>query len=225
MGKCLNCGVYINDPVSICPLCKCIVEQEGEQDKMLYPFLDAEKVIKKMQLALNFYLFGAIATELILLVIKLMTDAANFYWLMLLVGAFLVYGFITLKVSIQMHTGYRFKMFLQALLGWAVLFVIDLFSGWGGWSLNYIWPAVCILMDAAILVLMLVNSRNWQSYIPLQLFIIAFCVLPFVLYHFGLVTNMLMGLIAMLVAILMFVGTMIVGGRRARTELYRRFHV
>lgn len=225
MNKCVNCGVYIKDPVSVCPLCKCIVEQEGEQSEMLYPFLDAEKVIKKMQLALNFYLFGAIATELILLAIKLLADAENFYWLMLLVGAFLVYGYITLKVSIQMHTGYRFKMFLQALLGWAVLFVIDLFSGWGGWSLNYIWPAVCILMNIAIMVLMLVNSRNWQSYIPLQIFIIAFCVLPFVLYHFGLVTNILLGIIAMLIAILMFAGTMIVGGRRARTELYRRFHV
>ncbi len=225
MGKCENCGVYIKDPVGVCPLCKCTVDVDGGEGEMLYPFLDAEKVIKKMQLALNIYLFGAIATELILFAVKIMTGAPNFYWLMLLVGAFLVYGYITLKVSIQMHTGYRFKMFLQSFLGWAVLFVIDIFSGWGGWSINYVWPAVCILMDIAIVVLMMVNSRNWQSYIPLQLFIIAFCVLPFVLYHFGFVTHMFMGLLAMLIAILVFVGTLVVGGRRARTELYRRFHV
>ncbi|MCD8217130.1 MAG: DUF6320 domain-containing protein [Clostridiales bacterium] len=224
MSMCKNCGVQLRDPVPICPLCKCIVEQgEGEELSRIYPYLDAERGIKKMQLAMSIYLFAAIAAEAILCVINYMIDGPA-AWL-ILIAAFLIYGYITLKVSIQMHTGYRLKMFLQILLGVAVLFVIDLETGFGGWSLNYVLPAAYILVDVTIIILMLVNNRNWQSYIPLQILDIVFCIIPFVLYHFRIVTNLIMPLIAIIIAGLTFAGTLIVGGQRARSELYRRFHV
>ncbi|MCD8365311.1 MAG: DUF6320 domain-containing protein [Clostridiales bacterium] len=224
MSMCRNCGVQLRDPVPVCPLCKCIVEQEeGEEMSQIYPYLYAERGIKKMQLALNIYLFAAIAAEVILCAIHFMIGGP--LGLLILIAAFLVYGFITLKVSIQMHTGYRLKMILQTLLGVAVLLVIDLETGFGGWSLNYVLPAAYILVDITIIVLMLVNNRNWQSYIPLQILDIVFCVIPFVLYHFYLVTNLIVPLIAIVIAGLTFAGTLIVGGKRARSELYRRFHV
>ncbi len=224
MSKCNNCGVQLRDPVPVCPLCKCIVEQgEGEEPSRIYPYLYAERGIKKMQLALNIYLFAAIATEVILCVINFAVGGSA-KWL-ILIAVFLAYGFATLKVSIQMHTGYRLKMILQTLLGVAVLFVIDLETGFADWSLNYVLPAAYILTDVVIIILMLVNTRNWQSYIPLQILDIAFCVIPFALYYFRIVTNLIVPLIAMITAGLTFAGTLIVGGQRARSELYRRFHV
>jgi len=224
MNKCKNCGVQLRDPVPICPLCKCIVEQgEGEALSRIYPYLYAERGIKKMQVVMNIYLFAAIAAEVILCVIDYMAGGPV-GWL-ILIAAFLAYGFITLKVSIQMHTGYRLKMILQTLLGVAVLFVIDLETGFVGWSLNYVLPAAAILVDVIIIFLMLVNNRNWQSYIPLQILDIVYCVIPFVLYRFQVVTSLIVPLAAMVIAVLTFVGTVIVGGQRARSELYRRFHV
>lgn len=224
MSKCWNCGVQLRDPVPVCPLCKCIVErEEGENLRQIYPYPYTERGIKKIQMALNIYLFAAIATEVILIVINYVLGGPA-QWL-ILIAAFLAYGYVTLKVSIQMRTGYQLKMVLQTLLGVAVLFVIDLETGFGGWSLNYVLPAAYILTDVVIVILMFVNNRNWQSYIPLQIFDIACCVIPFVLYHFHFVTNLIMAIIATLVAVLTFAGTILVGGKRARDELYRRFHV
>lgn len=224
MSKCWNCGLQLKDPVNVCPLCKCIVEpMPGEELQKTYPFLHAEKGIKKMQMALNIYIFAAIVAELILLGINYAVKG-NPGWV-IMIGAFLVYGFVTLKVSIQMHTGYRLKMIMQTLLGVAVLVLIDTQTGFYGWSLNYVLPAAFVLMDLAVVILMIVNNRNWQSYIPLQLLIIALCVIPIVLYHMDIVSSLAAGIFAMVCAILTFVGTVIVGGKRARAELYRRFHV
>ena len=39
MSKCWNCGVQLLDPVSVCPLCKCIVEPtEDEASRQIYPY-------------------------------------------------------------------------------------------------------------------------------------------------------------------------------------------
>ncbi|MCD8232152.1 MAG: DUF6320 domain-containing protein [Clostridiales bacterium] len=224
MSKCWNCGVQLRDPVPVCPLCKCIVErEEGDDLRQIYPYPYAERGIKKMQLALNIYLFTAIAAELILGIIHFVKGGPS-GWL-ILIAAFLVYGYITLKVSIQMHTGHQLKIILQSLLGVAVLFVIDLENGFNGWSLNYVLPAAFVLTDVVVIILMCVNNRNWQSYIPLQIFNIACCVIPFVLYYLQFVTNLIVPVAAMVTAVLTFAGTLIVGGKRARDELYRRFHV
>lgn len=224
MSKCWNCGVQIMDPVDICPLCKCMVERTQDREEVqTYPYLDAERGIRKIQWALNIYSFCAIAAEMVLIGLVLWTGSGP--RLPILLASFLAYGFLTLKVSIQMSTGYRLKMMMQTLLGIAVVFVIDMETGFRGWSLNFVMPGVFLLLDAVLLVLMLVNNRNWQSYIPMQLFVIALCVIPFVCYTYGFVTQLVVASIAMVVSLLFFLGTLIIGGRRARTELYRRFHM
>jgi hypothetical protein len=222
MNKCINCGVEFVDPTSICPLCKCVTENDGDlMRKPTYPRTDKE--MKKIQIALNIYTFVAIVAEVLFVLIDLKTGD-NFWWSIML-GAFLVYGFITLKFSVQKHIGYQFKMLLQTLLGVSVLVLIDYLLGFHRWSLNYVLPSAFILIDVSVIVLMIVNNRNWQSYIPMQILIIVLSIIPFILRFFRISTDSILCLISLLVAILVFVGTMVVGGKRARAELYRRFHV
>ncbi len=224
MSKCWNCGIELNDPHHVCPLCKCIVERdERKETEQNYPYLDAERGIRKMQRALNIYLYPPLGVVGFLCVIYFMADG-RWGW-RILIGVFLVGGYLTLRVLIQMHAAYRLKMILLAMLGEAVLLAIDIETGFAGWSLNYVLPAVFILMDLMIIFLMIVNNREWQSYISLQILIIALCCIQFVLYYMGLITHLSGGVVSLVAAILFFVGTLIVGGNRARSELYRRFHV
>ena len=115
-----------------------------------------------MQRALSIYLFAAIVAEAILIGINAAVGGKP-GWVIIMAGLF-AYGYVTLKVSIQMHIGYRLKMILQTLLGVAVLLLIDLETGFHGWSLDYVLPGSLILMDAAIVILMIANRRNWQSW-------------------------------------------------------------
>ncbi len=224
MSKCSNCGIEILDPSGLCPLCKCVTEENGEErEKWIYPYVSAEKGIRKIQRALNIYLVAAIAAEVILCFADI-AAGGSVGWV-ILIGIFLAYGYLTLKVSISMNTGYRLIVFLQAVLGVAVLLAIDMVSGFRGWSLTYVIPAACMLTDLGVVVMMIVNNRDWQSYIMFQIVILAFSVLPLVLYGLGLVSHPVVPVIGLTVAALVFVGTLVIGGRRAREELIRRFHI
>ena len=103
--------------------------------------------------------------------------------------------------------------------------LIDFVIGFHGWSFNFALPGIILLADAGILVLMIVDAGNWQNYILLQLFALCLSVILVLLAIPKLVTNLLLPIIALLVTLLLFLGTWIVGGRRSKMELKRRFHI
>ena len=107
----------------------------------------------------------------------------------------------------------------------AVLWGIDYLTGNRGWALSIVFPSAIVLVDIGILILMVVNSRNWQSYMMLQIFTILLSIIPLVLIGAGIIKWKYMALIAMGISLFIFLGTLIIGDKRARNELKRRFHV
>jgi len=81
------------------------------------------------------------------------------------------------------------------------------------------------VVDVLIIILMIWNRRNWQSYLMWQISMIVFSVVPAVLYWLGLEHNAYMALMPLVVSVFLFLGTVMIGGRRATQELYRRFHI
>ncbi|MCR4674082.1 MAG: zinc ribbon domain-containing protein, partial [Lachnospiraceae bacterium] len=102
---------------------------------------------------------------------------------------------------------------------------IDVMLGFHRWSLNYVLPGGLILMDVALIFLRLINRRNWQSYMAQQLLVIGLGVLPAIFILLGLITDPLVSVVAICESIVLFVITLIMGGRAARAELRRRFHI
>ena len=102
---------------------------------------------------------------------------------------------------------------------------VDIIVGYRGWSVNYVAPAAILLMDLAVLILMLVNVANWQSYILLQIMTVLLSGVMLILWRAGVVDRPVVTVAASAVSAVMFVGTIIFGDRRAKNELKRRFHV
>ena len=104
----------------------------------------------------------------------------------------------------------RFASYYKPYLG---LFALDMLC------------ALCIAaVDLAIGGCMIFNRRSWQSYMLWQLWM---ALLSFIPVHLFLVQRMHSPLLAFFPLILscaLFFGTLIIGDRRARTELRRRFH-
>jgi hypothetical membrane protein len=106
-----------------------------------------------------------------------------------------------------------------------MLVAIDILHGYNGWSVNYVFPSGIILVDAFILVVMAINYKNWQSYMLQQIFMILCSIAALVLCKIGIITSPILSIIAMNISLIIFLGTLILGGRRARVELMRRFHI
>ena len=71
---------------------------------------------------------------------------------------------------------------------------------------------------------MIINRRNWQSYMMVQIFTILLSLVPIILLALGVIHFQYMALTALAVSVFIFVGTLILGDERARSELKRRFH-
>lgn len=218
----MQCKIEVKDDTKICPLCHCVLEKESEEmETNMYP--DVKKKVNLLNLGIRIYAFLAIVAEIILVLINAYTFQGT--WWCIIAGGAMLYGFLTLRFTIYDTAGYKVKVILQTCFAIAFVFLLDYSTGYQGWSMNYVLPGALILIDVGIIVLMVVNYRNWQSYMVFQLFTILCSIAPLILYGVHIITDPRLGYVAVGFSILVFLGTLIVGGTRARSELKRRFHI
>lgn len=211
------------DQTDVCPLCKCVVEAEDEAAAAeRYP--DIRLKGRKLELIGRIVLFLDIVLGSLAVLVNYM-QKSNIWWSGIVVGG-LAYTLLILFFLIENeHAGYRSKALAGVACGTAYMVLIDYVLGFTHWSLNYALPAALIIVDAMIVVVMFVNIRNWQSYLLFQIFMVICSGVCVLLSLFRIIEKPLMSYVAFGLSIVMFLAAFIIGGRRARNELKRRFHV
>ena len=91
-------------------------------------------------------------------------------------------------------------------------------------GLDYLEPKKTLAVSKRTKGELFANRRNWQSYIIDQLTALLACGVVLVLMLLNIITFPYYAMGVQVFTILMFVGTMILGDRKAREELVRRFH-
>lgn len=220
MSKCLNCKIEILDETERCPLCQSILQQTDDLENM-YP--DVRIRLRRLDFFTRIYLFLSIIGEALLFAINI-THFNGIWWCMI-TGLILLYGYVVLRYAVLGQSGYRSKSIILTLLFVLSSVAIDLLTGYRGWSLDYILPAGIILMDIVIIICMIINRKNWQSYLMWQILMVLCSAIPILLYAIGIEKQMLLVVFPMASSLTLLLGTLILGGRRARTELKRRFHL
>ncbi len=222
MAKCRNCKIEILDETEYCPLCHSILDQTESLENM-YP--NIRPIMKKQVLFRRIYLFFAIVLESILFGINYLHSDRYEIWWSAITGLGLLYVYVVLRYAILGEAGHKGKVLLLSSIAVLSAVAIDLITGYQGWSVDYVVPAGILLVDGIILICMYVNRRNWQSYIMWQILMIFLSLIPIGLYHKGLEHNEILAFSPMSLSVAIFLGTMIIGDRRARVELKRRFHI
>ena len=220
MSRCKQCNVEILDETERCPLCHSVLEKTVEVENM-YP--NVRMITRRLALLSRIYLFVVILVEALLIYLNVLSDSEMFW--SAIPGLAMLYGYLVLRYAILGKSGYKGKIIVLTLIAILMVVAIDFVVGYRGWSVNYALPSAILLVDAGILILMCINRRNWQSYMMWQIFMILCSVVPLVLYAVGIVTAPILAVLAFAFSAALFLGTLIIGDRRARTELRRRFHV
>lgn len=221
MSKCRQCNVEITDNTQVCPLCRCVVELDQHMENR-YPNIRFRT--KKLHLAVRIFLFLSIIMEVLL--VYLNWKYYQGIWWSVITGAGFAYIYFVARFAVlNDNAGYRAKFLTLTFFGILYVILIDFIIGYHGWSVNFVLPGGLLFVDLAIVILMFVNRRNWQSYIILEIFMIFLSAIPLILMLFDIVTETFISGVAFAVSVLLFLGTLIIGDRRARMELKRRFHV
>lgn len=221
MSRCQKCNVIILDDTDRCPLCMHVLETGEQEGVNVYP--NAMGVNRWFRLLENLFLFVSIVTMCLLMFINYKMNP-DVLWSPV-VGLILIYVNTVLRMAILGKSGYMSKTLSLVILAVVMLLGIDYLTGYRGWSLDYVLPSGILIIDLALLILTLVNRRNWQSYMMAQIFAILLSLIPVGLRIGGIIKFPYLVWIAFAASFFLFLGTLIIGDRRARTELKRRFHI
>ncbi len=219
MSKCRNCNIEILDNSPRCPLCHSALEADGRAEPM-YP--DVRSPARKLALACRIYLFCALVLES-LLALMCITLKLRLLWC-IIPGLGLLYVYLLLRYALLGQSGYQAKTFVLTLMAVLMAVAADFAMGYRGWSVDYVLPLGIIFIDISVFVLIFVNRRGWQSYIIWEIFMLLCSLIPAGLYLAGLEHNICFAFLPLALSAYLFIGSMIIGGRRARQELKRRFH-
>ena len=210
----------ILDETERCPLCHSVLEKTVEVENM-YP--NVRTMTRRLALLSRIYLFVAILVEALLIYLNVLSDSEMFW--SAIPGLAMLYGYLVLRYAILGKSGYKGKIIVLTLIAILMVVAIDFVVGYRGWSVNYALPSAILLVDAGILILMCINRRNWQSYMMMQLFLVLMSVIAMILVAVKVIWFPYLAMGAMGASLFLFLGTLIIGDKRARTELKRRFHI
>jgi len=220
MKKCNFCNVIIKDDTGHCPLCGSVLEGT-EPGVDTYPNIMRKE--RTIAFIFRLMLFLSIVAIIICAVVNY-TTGTSVKW-SLTVAFSSLYILIVLYMFKKENSGYRARTFFISAFGILLVMLIDYLFGAKRWSVNYVFPGVIIGLNISVIILMIVNRRNWQSYILILFALVIISLVPLIMYWIDVVTKPYVSQIAFLLTLITTIGVLVLGGPRVKNELYRRFHI
>ena len=105
------------------------------------------------------------------------------------------------------------------------IMLVDFVLGYKGWSLGVGMPVIVLTLDAIIIVCMIINMQNWESYLLLQIFCVILGAVQMALYFTKVLQSPVLPWTSFLVSLILFTSSVVIGDRKARNELKRKFYI
>ncbi|MEE3393050.1 MAG: DUF6320 domain-containing protein [Lachnospiraceae bacterium] len=221
MLKCSHCGVVISDNTNECPLCHNIIGRPESDMTDRYPQIyERTSLIFRLKIFITYIL---ILLQTAAVVVNYYTyDHYSFRW-SLLSGAGVLYLLITLFVSFMTMSSHINKIFIQVVSALMICFAVDFFMGKQGWSLSLALPIAVMAQNAAILVFMIINYRNWPNYLMIQIFSVVLGAAALGLHIVGIIESPILVWCAFGSSVILYTLNLVITGRRGISELKRKF--
>lgn len=146
MRRCEDCGVQVAGTRGRCPLCGEPLEKVPGEEREIYPKVP---LLRKKYKKLLFPLFlFSIACCVAAGIVNLFFPQTGFWSLIVLCGV--LYLWSCLRTAVTKRGNLPKQLFLQTLFLSALLLLLDLLTGWRGWSAGY---GVPLLSTASMMAL------------------------------------------------------------------------
>ena len=186
-------------------------------------FPDHEEVVRKGRILLQWISFLCIALAVVSFVVnKTLTPNLNWFPLALAVAVstWVVFAVGFYKRHNPLKNGiWEMAVFSIGCVLW------DKFTGWHGWSLDFAFPILCMILMAASVMVSWIQKLKIQEYLIYHMMDGAISLLPLVFLGLGLVNNSFFSIICGGVSILFLAGQIIFKGKEMLAELQKKLHV
>lgn len=221
MLYCKNCGVSVTGSPDFCPLCQGKLDGMAETGN-LFPDIKPKK--NHFMTAIKIMIVVTVAAVFSCFAINyFQTDSLVGWWLYVAAGA--ASFWLPFAIAVQKRGNIAKCIIWATGVICPIELLWDVFTGFGGWSINYVFPITFCTAMAAMAVLARILHLHIEEYIYYLLIDLFFCIAPFVLLLCGALTTFLPTLICMATAAVSVTTLIVFNGKALKAEFLRRNHL
>lgn len=218
MKQCNACKVTIATPELLCPLCKGPLLPDNQGDcAPAYPTYRTPNYSFVKRLLLLLSVVGVSVCAFI----NIFFTHGIWWWLLAATGV--VYAWAVVLHAMRRGANGGGIILMQVVCACALSMLIDLETGWNGWSVTYLLPGIFCAGIIAIVVLIVCNRSNWAGYVLYQATLALCGFIPLALFFTGVSRSFWFALSPALLAAVSLLGLFLFGDRSIKNEFKRRF--
>lgn len=219
MLRCRKCNLDIDGNKERCPLCQS--KLTGEPSFEMFPpviekGIAAEFIIKIVS-------FAAIASTVICAVTDYLISGRLSWSVISVFG--IICAWLTTCVGIYYRKKILKNITWEMFLITAMSVIWDRFTGWLGWSLDFVLPCSCICAVTSIFIIAKVLRMNAREYILYLIIGGLYGMIPLICVLAGLVRINYPSVICSGASAIFMAALFIFRGRTTKDEFERRFHI
>lgn len=204
-------------PTSLCPLCASPLTETGGEQKSAYPRFESKAAYHFIKRLLFFL---SVVVAIVCIAVNYLTSADLWWWTLVVTA--LVYTWIAVPHEMRRGGNGGGKILMQVLCASALTVLIDMETGFYGWSLDYVVPVILCAGIVSVVLLIIVRPTNWVFYVLYQAILALFGFVPIVLYFTGLSHAHIPALIVALLSAASITGMLVFGDKSIKNEFRRR---
>ncbi|ERI98149.1 DUF6320 domain-containing protein [bacterium 210820-DFI.6.52] len=221
MKYCEQCKLTVTGQRSRCPLCQSVLRDEGEPYEEVFPVIPT--VYNRFQFFFKLLIFASAVLGIVSVVINLLLPQSGVWSLFVLGGIGCLWVF--LFIAVRKRNNIPKNILWQVAV--AILFCLlwDLFTGWHGWSVDYVVPSICVAAMAALAVTAKVFRLVVGDFLFYLLISVLFGILPVISILLGWVQVLYPSLICVGCSLVSLAAVLIFQGENMKREWRRRMHL
>jgi hypothetical protein len=221
MKTCEKCGVSVAGGFERCPLCQNALTGEARNEDEVFPFIPL--AINKHSLSFRLLLLGSAAAVIVSFIVNWMLPRSGFWSLFVILGVACVW--IGLLTAIRKRHNILKNLSYQVTIVSILSVLWDVFTGWHGWSVDYVIPIAFVSVMTATAILAHILKMPTETYMVYSVLLIVYGIIPAIFVLSGLSANVYPSLICVAGSLLSLAALLIFEGRNMTEELKRRLHL
>ena len=219
MLYCKNCKIHLSGKYVRCPLCKGRLTGEADGAGNLFPVLSA-RIDHAMLMGLA---FGSAVAAAVCIAVNLIFPSRGWWSLFVVFG--IVSFWISLALVLKKNKNIPKTVLWQVGTLSLLAYLWDYFTGFRGWSLNFVLPILCTSAMVAMAVIAKIEKLDIQNYIFYLVIDCVFGILSFTLLVIGRTTEVIPSAVCFASTIIFLASLLIFQGKALLNEAQRRFHL
>lgn len=221
MKTCEKCAVSVSGSFEKCPLCRHTLVGENQNKFETFPFIPLVK--HKHSLLFRLVQLGSAAAVIISFIINWMFPESGFWSVFVIAGVACLW--LSLMIAIRKRHNILKNLSYQVTVISILSVLWDIFTGWHGWSVDFVIPIAFVSAMSATAILAHIFKIQTETYIIYSFLLILYGIIPAAFVLSGLSTVVYPSLICVACSLFMFAALLIFEGRNMIEELKRRLHL